>query len=597
MNLASLGGWPGVSVAGAASVGVAVAVAYVAGVFEPEAPTPAPIAVVEQAADVAQVEAEASQGTVEPEAEEVVEAAEATATEETPEPVAAPEIDPPRFDVVRMETDGQTLVAGAGAPNADIAILVDGVEAVVERAGGDGKFVAFLDLEPSASPRVLSLSMSGPDGDVVSVDEVILGPTLVAQAEAEPPVEEDASAEAGVSETSEEVAAAAPEATVSEPDTPAAPEATTEREMASAEVPGSGAPVAADPAAQEEIAEVKEPSAPVEQSETAEASETSEPVETAEVADPVATPDPVTAPDATAAASADPVVTSDPEAQPSSTSEPVATAEADPVEQSAPADQSAPVAEAETEPAATAEATSQQPIDTAETEAPAAQAPEVGTETAPTAPDAPQVASAEPETPAPVASVVPTDSPEEPVAMEAQPVTPVVILSSETGVEVLQAPSPEVMDDVAIDSITYSDIGDVSLSGRGRSGGFIRIYLDDKPITVSRIAEDGRWRAELPNVDTGIYRLRVDEVDEAGTVQSRVETPFKREAPQAVADAQPTLASTVTVQPGSTLWAIARDRYGEGIAYVRVFNANKDLIRDPDLIYPGQVFTVPAGEE
>jgi nucleoid-associated protein YgaU len=181
--------------------------------------------------------------------------------------------------------------------------------------------------------------------------------------------------------------------------------------------------------------------------------------------------------------------------------------------------------------------------------------------------------------------------------MAAQAVTPVVILSSETGVEVLQAPSPEVMDDVAIDSITYSDIGDVSLSGRGRSGGFIRIYLDDKPITVSRIAEDGRWRAELPNVDTGIYRLRVDEVDEAGTVQSRVETPFKREAPQAVADAQPTLASTVTVQPGSTLWAIARDRYGEGIAYVRVFNANKDLIRDPDLIYPGQVFTVPAAEE
>ena len=48
-----------------------------------------------------------------------------------------------------------------------------------------------------------------------------------------------------------------------------------------------------------------------------------------------------------------------------------------------------------------------------------------------------------------------------------------------------------------------------------------------------------------------------------------------------------------TVQPGSTLWAIARDRYGEGEMYVRVFEANKDKIRDPDLIYPGQIFTVP----
>ena len=49
----------------------------------------------------------------------------------------------------------------------------------------------------------------------------------------------------------------------------------------------------------------------------------------------------------------------------------------------------------------------------------------------------------------------------------------------------------------------------------------------------------------------------------------------------------------VTVQPGNTLWGIARERYGEGPLYVRVFEANTDRIRDPDLIYPGQIFTVP----
>ena len=49
----------------------------------------------------------------------------------------------------------------------------------------------------------------------------------------------------------------------------------------------------------------------------------------------------------------------------------------------------------------------------------------------------------------------------------------------------------------------------------------------------------------------------------------------------------------VTVERGSTLWAIARDRYGEGMMFVRVFEANRDLIRDPDLIYPGQVFALP----
>ena len=50
---------------------------------------------------------------------------------------------------------------------------------------------------------------------------------------------------------------------------------------------------------------------------------------------------------------------------------------------------------------------------------------------------------------------------------------------------------------------------------------------------------------------------------------------------------------TITVQPGFTLWAIARDTYGDGVLYVQVFEANRDKIKDPDLIYPGQVFTVP----
>jgi nucleoid-associated protein YgaU len=51
--------------------------------------------------------------------------------------------------------------------------------------------------------------------------------------------------------------------------------------------------------------------------------------------------------------------------------------------------------------------------------------------------------------------------------------------------------------------------------------------------------------------------------------------------------------ATRTVQPGATLWAIAEERYGSGILYLKVFEANRDRIRDPDLIYPGQVFTVP----
>ena len=62
----------------------------------------------------------------------------------------------------------------------------------------------------------------------------------------------------------------------------------------------------------------------------------------------------------------------------------------------------------------------------------------------------------------------------------------------------------------------------------------------------------------------------------------------------APATAPATQATIITVQPGFTLWGIARKSYGDGVLYVRVYEANKDQIRDPDLIYPGQVFTVPA---
>ncbi|MEQ9258952.1 MAG: LysM peptidoglycan-binding domain-containing protein [Roseovarius sp.] len=174
-----------------------------------------------------------------------------------------------------------------------------------------------------------------------------------------------------------------------------------------------------------------------------------------------------------------------------------------------------------------------------------------------------------------------------------------VLLSNAEGVQVIQPPrprdgSPEVMTSVALDAITYSDEGEVQLSGRGAGEGFVRVYLDNSPITTSRIAPDGAWRTELPEVDTGVYTLRVDEVDAEGNVTSRVETPFKREEPEVVArqDTAPKVRA-VTVQPGNTLWAISRERYGDGILYVRIFEANRDRIRDPDLIYPGQIFDIP----
>ena len=114
------------------------------------------------------------------------------------------------------------------------------------------------------------------------------------------------------------------------------------------------------------------------------------------------------------------------------------------------------------------------------------------------------------------------------------------------------------------------------------------------------IAADGTWGGVLPAVPPGVYTLRADQISAAGRVTSRTETPFLREDPTALAASAPALETSavparvsVTVQPGFTLWQIARDSYGDGTLYVRVYDANKTLIRDPDLIYPGQVLSVP----
>lgn len=172
-----------------------------------------------------------------------------------------------------------------------------------------------------------------------------------------------------------------------------------------------------------------------------------------------------------------------------------------------------------------------------------------------------------------------------------------VLKSTADGVELLQ-PAPETMSQVAIDTIGYSDTGEVQLSGRAVPGtSEVRIYLDNRFAGALIVDGEGGWRGELPEVATGIYQLRVDEVNEAGDVTSRIETPFKREAPAVLAEAtegRDGPVTAVTVQTGDTLWAIARDRYGEGVLYVRVFEANRTDIRDPDLIYPGQVFDLPV---
>lgn len=208
--------------------------------------------------------------------------------------------------------------------------------------------------------------------------------------------------------------------------------------------------------------------------------------------------------------------------------------------------------------------------------------------------ETPKIADAKPEE---TASAQPLS--EAPAKSSADPAAPPkVLIADKDGVRVVQSDDSLDQDAIALDSISYDEDGQVMLFGRSNPMAYLRIYLDNAPVLLVRPDDDGNWKTLLSNVDPGVYTLRIDQVNAAGKVISRLETPFKKESPQKLlTHIQDTKTeariNVVTVQPGYTLWAIARKRYGRGILYVRVFEANRDKIRDPDLIYPGQVFDLP----
>jgi len=146
---------------------------------------------------------------------------------------------------------------------------------------------------------------------------------------------------------------------------------------------------------------------------------------------------------------------------------------------------------------------------------------------------------------------------------------------------------------LALDSIDYDDAGRVVVGGRASPGSEVRIYLDNTLAGRGVTGPDGRWQVtpEAPVAD-GLHQLRVDQVTGEGKVVARVESPFDRAAPDEAAAAS--AATTVVVQPGNSLWRIARRSYGTGWNYTVIYEANRDQIRNPDLIYPGQVFALPT---
>ena len=183
---------------------------------------------------------------------------------------------------------------------------------------------------------------------------------------------------------------------------------------------------------------------------------------------------------------------------------------------------------------------------------------------------------------------------------------------------------------VVVETVEVERGGKFHVSGQANPGAALRLYLNDSFVTSVTAGADGRFAVTInEGVAPGNYRVRLDEASSSGAVRARAEVPFTApettaslsaqasasQRPDAAAPQQPQLAAagatvlpdsgptstvvvpkitTTTVSRGDSLWRLSQQSYGAGPRYAVIYKANKAQIRNPNLIYPGQVFVLPA---
>ena len=550
-------------------------------------PVTTPILKAEEAAPVAPVQEELA----EPEAPLEADIQEAEAeVEPTPEVTNEPVVRRPFIEVARVDPSGEVLLAGQGTAKATIEALVDDVVAASGEIGADENFVLFFDIEPSDQPRIISLRRVDGNNYIYSEQEVIVAPGQI-----QAPI-----AVAVADEAPEQEPQPAPEPQpVSEPSLDVSEEVAEESEEAEI---ASAQPSETVNTAQEAEADTVARVSTKNVDETAE-----ELVETAKADVPAEV---IKAPDTTEQTAT--------AVLPEETSSSMTTGLSEQV-----VEVQEVLENAAEQVVSAVETNTQAVIDTVVEETESTEATEVAeatevNESAATVADASEavvadkveniVQKTEVVTQDPVGEISETaaieiaSSPEQPVqdASAQQEETPTVMIADVSGVKIVSkaavsAENPEIF----LDTISYDDEGGLTLAGRGVPNGVVRLYLNNAVIGETVTDALGAWSYDATAIEPGVYTLRIDQLNADGSkVLARMETPFKREArsklqEQLSAAESPARINVVTVQPGNTLWGISRKRYGRGILYVQVFEANRDKIRDPDLIYPGQVFSLP----
>jgi len=127
----------------------------------------------------------------------------------------------------------------------------------------------------------------------------------------------------------------------------------------------------------------------------------------------------------------------------------------------------------------------------------------------------------------------------------------------------------------------------------------------DGTVTVTGQVQHESDKARIKQVLLGIPGVKHVKQDLSlatakTTAEAPAEAPAASSAPASASSAPATTAesgaaasATYTVQAGDTLWKISRQFYGDGAQYMKIFEANKGLLKNPDHILPGQELVIP----
>ncbi|BCJ92593.1 hypothetical protein acsn021_01620 [Anaerocolumna cellulosilytica] len=109
------------------------------------------------------------------------------------------------------------------------------------------------------------------------------------------------------------------------------------------------------------------------------------------------------------------------------------------------------------------------------------------------------------------------------------------------------------------------------------------VLIQDITIT-EKAGEEGDKYVSFQLIEYQEFNKRAAKEIEPGTGEKKAK---KEDAKN------PKSKGTYVVQSGDSLWAIAKKQYGDGTKYTKIYNANKDKIKNPSLIYPGQKLVIP----